>query len=409
MLKVQKILKNNTIDEAYEILEKLGIEHHIEVSPVTGNQYLHLDYSIFAEKSDPIVKECRGLALELDTFDIVRYGFNRFMNLGETGCDIPFSEDPIPYEYEEKADGSIIILSFFEDRWIAGSRGRIFPTEKLQNGLTYEELFWKISGIDKVNNGLNRNLCYVFEICSMFNRVVIPYKNEQLVLLNARIRDMFWAELASTELYVEYRRLFSEGFNNIRRPNYYFFKSIKECVEKSKGLSGFEEGFVVKKWNPIASRYDRAKIKGPAYLDLHHVITGFSLTNLCRMVFNGDRSSLESFEEQLSTYDIVEAKIKEFNSNVEKNCFELMTRIASIEDSKERKKQYAILVKGLGVHPIHEGLLFNLYFDNKQDVYTLVKKNIREKSHFKKFVACLNVMDLLNSKWNCSTEMSDDI
>ena len=274
--------------------------------------------------------------------------------------------------------------------------------------MTYEDLFWKISGLDKDNNSLNRNLCYTFEICTMFNRVVIPYKNSQLVLLNGRIKDMFWAELASTELYVEYRRLLADGFKNIRRPNYYFFKSVKDCVDKSKTLSGFEEGFVVKKWNPIASRYDRAKIKGQAYLDLHHVITGFSLTNLCRMVFNGDRSSLETFEEQLEAFDLVSGVIVGFCTDVLETFKSLKKQVSSIEDEKERRKQYALLVRGQKRCAIFEGILFNLYH-KEEDALSLLRKNVREKAHFKKMITQLNIKNLLNEKWNTEIEIDSDI
>jgi hypothetical protein len=292
---IQKLLRSNDFNVVTSILDEKDIRWKIEMSPVTGNEYLHLDYGIKASKSDIMTKECRGIALEMSSWDIVRYGFYRFMNFGEGGCDISFEDTQEDFEYEEKADGSIIILSYFENRWIAGSRGVVFPNDKLACGSTLEDLFWNYSQIDYEK--LDKNICYTFELCTMENRVVIPYKQASIVLIGARKKDENWREMTSKELEQILNDLLNFSNKRIRRPNIFSFLSIMDCVKSAGDLPGFQEGFVVKRWNEEFCRYDRAKIKGRAYIDLHHIVSSLSLRNLVRLAIFGNRETLESFHE----------------------------------------------------------------------------------------------------------------
>ena len=64
-LEVQKIIQNGGESEL-NYLRTLGIECKFEKSPITGKDYLHLDYSMNAPRGNSIVKECRGTVLDRD-------------------------------------------------------------------------------------------------------------------------------------------------------------------------------------------------------------------------------------------------------------------------------------------------------------------------------------------------------
>src|SRR5690606_4266833 len=99
---------------------ELDLSCSVQISPKTGKKYLHIDYGIKSPRKNNLVKECRGIALHWDTWDIARYGFYRFMNYGETGADSFDASQPI--SFEEKADGSIIMLWYDEaEGWVAGT------------------------------------------------------------------------------------------------------------------------------------------------------------------------------------------------------------------------------------------------------------------------------------------------
>lgn len=407
-LKIQELLKTNDFDAATAILDEKDIRWKIESSPVTGRRYLHLDYGIKCTKDDIMTKECRGLALMMETWDIVRFGFYRFMNLGEGGCDIAFDDDD-QFEYDEKADGSIIILSHFDGRWVAGSRGVIFPSAPLENGLTLEQMFWVIASIPQSHEiwdtKLDKNICYIFELCSMANRIVIPYEKAQLVLLGARKKDENWKELNTSELDALMGPI--DGTSRFRRPEPHSFPSILECVEHTKDLHGFKEGFVIKRWNDHEGRFDRAKIKGRAYLDLHHVVSGLSIRNLARMAVFGDRENLETFPEYLYSYDAVAAKIAEHCSYVTTAYQEACKSIEGIEDEREKKKAFAMSLRERPDFQKINGACFAMLNGKVESVREMLQKK-SDRSGMKNLVENLNLKVVAGEKWIDAEDTDED-
>jgi len=403
---IQKLLRSNEFNVATSILDEKDIRWKIEKSPVTGIEYLHLDYGIKASKSDVMTKECRGIALEMPSWDIVRYAFYRFMNIGEGGCDIAFDDKQDEFEYEEKSDGSIIILSYFDGRWVAGSRGVIFPTDKLECGSTLEELFWNFVQIGHEN--LDRNICYMFELCTMANRVVIPYKEARVVLIGARKKDEDWMEMTSEQLnFLQKKRIDPSGTNTrMRRPGIFSFPSIMDCVKSAEDLPGFQEGFVVKRWNENSGRYDRAKVKGRAYLDLHRVISSLSLRNLVRMVIFGDRESLESFPEYLQTYDTVKERIDNFCKDT-MECFQLVQqKVLDIEDPKEKKKSFAMELQKNNDFKNIQGICFALYSGKTKSPIDMLRDRC-DSGKLKNLIQNLDLKRIAGEKWMDSEELED--
>jgi hypothetical protein len=301
-LEIQKFLASTPFDQAVTQLAELGVDVHVE--ELNGKQYVHLDYSIFGDRNSNMVKECRGLALEKDSLNIVRFGFHRFLNLDEEGRDpIDFA---LPLRYEEKADGSLIILSYFNNQWVCGTRGRIFPDATL-NGfdITFPDLFWSIFSMKEY---LDPKICYMFELCHPMNRVVIKY-DPQIVLTGARDTET-WRELNSNELDEIAEDL------KVRRPKTYEFNTIKHCVEYINQKEFVEEGFVLVQWNERFGRYARVKIKSDAYKNLHNIVSSRSLGNMVRLVINGNRIMLNDFPEFQGTYDLIENIFKKFKREV---------------------------------------------------------------------------------------------
>ncbi|MFA5031319.1 MAG: RNA ligase [Patescibacteria group bacterium] len=86
------------------------------------NLYL-LKYSqIDSDFSYRIVRQCRGIILEKGTNKIVAYPFDKFFNIQEGHADkVDFGTASI----QEKVDGSIIKVYYYDNKWNIATNGTI--------------------------------------------------------------------------------------------------------------------------------------------------------------------------------------------------------------------------------------------------------------------------------------------
>jgi hypothetical protein len=77
MLAVQEYLKTKTLDNLHDELA-IEINRH-DTLPLAILNY----NQIKSPKKHPIVLECRGLVLEIETWKIIARSFPRFFNFGE--------------------------------------------------------------------------------------------------------------------------------------------------------------------------------------------------------------------------------------------------------------------------------------------------------------------------------------
>lgn len=344
MLVVQNFFRTEGFETAKSILESMDICVRTEIGS-NKKTYIHLDYGIKSPKDNPMVKECRGLVLDGETFNVVRIGFYRFLNWGETYCD-SFNWDlkTSPIFCEEKCDGSLMILHYIPGiGWNVGTRGRVFPDAKIQGfDITFPQLFWSVfnkSNMKFIDS--NRNIQYVFEICSPLNRIVKRYEKPVLYLTNAwRIQNDTLHEISTpSDL---------DAFANkidVMRPKSYFFNSIESVLSFVKSLKTDDEGIVIKQFNDEENRYHRAKIKSENYISLHNITFARSLNNLLKLVLNESRASLNDFPEYLKPFDIIYNTIQNWCLEAEKTFINAIPLYDTDGDEKNRKKEFALAVK----------------------------------------------------------------
>ena len=217
--------------------------------------------SILADKNDPIVRACRGAVVErVDNdgdhspyFRLVAYAFDRFFNLGEGAChELDWSKTRV----YEKYDGSLIKLFNYKGEWIVSTSGTVAAASEVgETGRTFAELFWLV--FDEVGysrDSLNPELCYIFELCHIDNRIVVKYETPELPLLAVRDRSQGFAELPLES--------FSGTFNVARS---YKFGDMA-AVQVSVNCRGADhEGFI------LVDPNGRAKSKSDVYVQLHRV------------------------------------------------------------------------------------------------------------------------------------------
>lgn len=190
-MKTQDYLKaGGTLDS---LKTGLGIEANLNASlPLVILNYSQID----SPKTDPIVRECRGLVLNTEDWSLVARAFPRFFNWGECADEMPLFNWSNCVALE-KVDGSLLLFYHFGGEWRVNTRGSyanmgMFNTDWQANyhkkpiTFTWQQGVLEALGIDSLKEldaHLDPSLTYVCEFCSTWNKVVREYIPPRVYLL----------------------------------------------------------------------------------------------------------------------------------------------------------------------------------------------------------------------------------
>lgn len=215
-------------------LQQLEDEHGVCARPSAGGDKFSLNYDqILVKNGDPVAEQCRGMVIRpgnvwfqdamqtsfregsdkwkncMGPWEVLAWPMNRFYNHGDpAGADVDWS-DPGLRVYE-KLDGTMMVVYWdpLQGRWHAGTRSVPEADLPICKGhmeigdMTFSELFFKAlretreavegkpldrepTDFDDVLH-LNKELTYVFELTTPYNRVVVKYGESRVTLLAAR-------------------------------------------------------------------------------------------------------------------------------------------------------------------------------------------------------------------------------
>jgi len=271
MLLVQKyLMSGKTLDD---LQSEHGVKHHV----TNGKVVLNYD-QIEARDSDPLSQQCRGLVLRERDWSVVACPMFRFFNKEQEA--IAAEIDWNTAQYEEKMDGSCIIVYYDEDqyKWCCGTRGRCEADADAHDaGMTFSQLVesainWMVARagaftFDKVTlsgfmekGGADKNKTYVFELTSPLNRIVCKYDNFTLTLL--AVRDNRSLKESDPRDHVG-----GFEFFGLKTPEIYEFNNVNHLIQVIRDWSPEDhEGIVVKD-----AQFNRIKVKNPAYVAFNHL------------------------------------------------------------------------------------------------------------------------------------------
>lgn len=284
---------------------------------------------IESPKFHPIVRQCRGTVVTKDyPYNIVSQGFTRFYNFGEdwSGQDA-FNWNN--FTCNEKVDGSLVCLWNYNNEWHISLSGS-FGLQEIVEGLgkSWKDVIFELLKLNEeiplhegevyptMNRGelLDPDCTYVFELCSMYNKIVREYKTPKLFLLSVFYKNddniyepsKFEVDFIASQLKFE-------------RPESYDFKSLKEVeqfIEKQETEDSTWEGVVLKDSNNI-----RFKLKSRMYLTLHNLKGNgnvFLPKNILPWIIKGEEAELLSYFGELTdtVYRMKEMLDREFNTLV---------------------------------------------------------------------------------------------
>ncbi len=275
-MKVQEALRSDWT--LTKLSEKLGIEYRISDNLVTLN-YSQID----SPKTHPIVMECRGLVLEMDTWEVVGRSFPRFFNYGENR-EIENKFDWKSIVAETKEDGSLSLLFNYKDNWRFNTRGSFAEGEIAPGcGITWKDAFRNCINSEKINS-LPKTHTFVFEYCSIYNKVVRHYSEPALYLLTA------FHNKSGTEASEVLCDNWAKSLG-VKRPERFVVNTVESLINfiESHPEPTFE-GCVIRDKNGT-----RIKIKNPRYVALHRLKGNgnlFLYKNIIPLVMSGEDSEI---------------------------------------------------------------------------------------------------------------------
>lgn len=247
---------------------------------VHGHKLIMFKYNqIDSDFNVDLVRECRGLILDEETFEVVCHPFEKFGNYGESYCpEIDWKSCYVT----EKLDGSLIkVVKLRDGNLLVSTNGTIDAykaplaeqlgcTAKSFGGLFEQALAFEMKKQSEgkacfdmlvvptewLKSFLEPGFTYMFELTSPFNKVVVTWHETRLHFIGCRDNN------SGQEMFFNDNKL-SKIFNT---PKVFPLRSIDECIEAANELDCNHEGYVV-----VDKHFNRVKVKSPTYVSLHHM------------------------------------------------------------------------------------------------------------------------------------------
>ena len=379
-LQVQKYLSNHSLNN---LIRDHGVYHR-----VMGHK-MSLNYDqIEAKDNDPISQECRGLVLCFDYLvvdpnvsfgqtEILAYGLKRFFNYGQdSAANINFNKA----YFAEKLDGTCIIFYYDShiNKWCVATRS--LPEANLNiDGFaehTFTSLFIKaVEDTSKLSYNdwlkyanLDKNITYVFELCTPYNRIVVKYDTNLVYLICMRNK------ITGIEYDIYNTLNIPSGIPLCPNYNISNTNDMIKFVESTNPLE--HEGLVV-----CDDLYRRVKVKNPAYVAYNRIRD--SLANspraLMQLILQEKLDDLSTFlpENIMNLGKKYQENLRNILQKFQEQYDECMVELNSlgVMSDKVRQKQFALIVqrKQLWLAPMM--VIFNNKAKNLHDYFNQ-QKNI---------------------------------
>jgi hypothetical protein len=306
-----------------ELLSKYAIKHtrHKKYPNLVLFKYNQID----SPMGDPMVQECRGVILdEHNDYAVVCRPFDKFFNYGE-GHAKPV--DWTTAEIQEKLDGSLATIYFYDGSWHIATSGTPDASGEVNGfGFTFAQLFWSVFvelGYDLPDED-DSDYSFMFELMTKYNRVVVPHPTPELKLIGVRHR------VTMQERRPEW--MVADGVYNWQVVKSFPLYSIDEVLasfDKINPLS--QEGYVVTDHN-----FNRIKVKHPGYVALHQMRDGLHPRAIVELVRKGETDEVVAYFPEWK--DMIDDATAKLNVLIFKTD-ELYRTISHVEN----QKQFALL------------------------------------------------------------------
>lgn len=231
--------------------------------------------------SEPLVREARGIILdEADNWRVICMRFVKFFNYGEGhAASIDWSTARV----QEKVDGSLMTLYFYDNKWHVATSGSPDASGQVGEwGFTFADLFWRTFNAMGLSLPENTDWNYSFELTSQWNRVVVPHKTANLTQIGL------------------FDRVTGNEFINQNSPypvvKSYALSSLDDILASFAKIDPLsQEGYVV-----VDANFNRVKIKHPGYVALHHLKDSWGPRRIVEIVRMGEIAEICAYFPEFS-------------------------------------------------------------------------------------------------------------
>lgn len=233
-------------------------------------------HQVESPMGDPLVQQCRGIVLDQDDdWRVASRPFDKFFNYGEGHAA---HVDWMTAKVQEKLDGSLMSLYFYDGAWQVASSGTPDAGGDVNgNQLTFAELFWQTWEELGYSLPAIEDNTYMFELMTRWNRVVVPHEKSRLVLIGIRDRNTGDEECVHAPSNIAWERVKAFPLQTA--------EDIEQTFATIDPLK--QEGYVV-----VDSAFHRVKVKHPGYVAIHHMRDGFGPKRALEIVRSGETSEL---------------------------------------------------------------------------------------------------------------------
>ncbi len=292
---LQEFLRTGgTLSELAETYAVKSVRHKIY-----PNLVLFKYSQIASDMSLPIVQECRGVVLdEDDGWRVVSRAYDKFYNYGEPNAA------PIDWataRVQEKVDGSLCTVYEYAGQRHVATTGSPDASGPVNNGeIIFAALFWETLGLYLGEDWDaapwdHPDWCYLFELTTPHNRVVVNHLMASLTLLGVRNRATgLWVPASDTVM--------ARVVPPVRE---FSLQSFADILATFDGMDPVQqEGYVV-----VDAHGHRVKVKHPGYVALHHMKDGMTAKSILEVIQRGEVPEVTAhFPELAEAFDQVKAK-----------------------------------------------------------------------------------------------------
>jgi hypothetical protein len=311
-------------------------------------------------KTHPLLLQCRGLITNNDGHIIVK-PISKFFNYEEL-LNNPENVVSWKDEYvyvQNKEDGSMLILFYYENQWVTATRGS-FTSEQ------------SIKGMEILKNNYNldvfeKSVAYIGEVIYPENRICVNYGKDEKVMFITTVPNMTYKWSDNNEIEwttsLSYFKISGIKKKHIVQTKQYFSFGDKLCKELKELNTKNKEGFVLRFF---PSNF-RLKIKFEDYINLHRIVTGISNVLIWEYLKEG-----KSFDELIQKVpDEFYKWVKKTESNliseytILENEYKIIFNKIKKEVNSDNRKLFAEYAKNYK----HSAILFRLLDNSDYNEY----------------------------------------
>lgn len=300
-------------------LLKFANDHLLKVAQEEKRFILNYSDVILGSPKDWHSHYSRGITLEENngSYRIIAKPFNRFYNyqeappylVGTPEEKLNFDE---PFEVHKKADGSLILLYWWDNRWNVNTRGS-FAKGKISpfTHYTWEEIFWETFPPTVPTMDLAKDRTHLFELCTPWNEVVEHFEVSFIKYLTSftlggeEIPEPLLAPIGC-------ERIACDGLDGV--------------LDALGKLPVHAEGFVLKQGSV------RKKCKTENWAKLAHLREGITNHGVWELIFSGQHDEVKALFPHLSP--MIDERVQRYVDE-KHECAKVFESISGIQEQAD--------------------------------------------------------------------------